>query len=89
MSVEVVLGIARQTLEVTLALAGPVLLAGLIAGVSVSLFQALTHINDMTMTLIPKMMAVIAALALFGTWMLERLMSFTRLLIENMPRYVG
>jgi len=89
MTVEVVLGIGRQTLEVTLALAGPVLLAGLIAGVSVSLFQALTHINDMTMTLIPKMMAVIAALALFGTWMLERLMSFTRLLIENMPRYVG
>jgi flagellar biosynthetic protein FliQ len=89
MTVEVVLGIGRQTLEVTLALAGPVLLAGLIAGVSVSLFQALTHINDMTMTLIPKMIAVIAALAMFGTWMLERLMSFTRLLIEGMPRYIG
>jgi flagellar biosynthesis protein FliQ len=43
----------------------------------------------MTLTLIPKMMAVIAALAVFGTWMLERLLSFTRLLIEGLPRFVG
>lgn len=89
MDIETILGIGRQTLEITLALAGPVLLAGLVAGVGVSLFQALTHINDMTLTLIPKMIAVIAALAVFGTWMLERLLSFTRLLIEGLPRFVG
>jgi flagellar biosynthetic protein FliQ len=87
--IETILGIGRQTLEITLALAGPVLLAGLVAGVGVSLFQALTHINDMTLTLIPKMMAVIAALAVFGTWMLERLLNFTRLLIEGLPGFVG
>ena len=89
MDIETILGIGRQTLEITLALAGPVLLAGLVAGVGVSLFQALTHINDMTLTLIPKMMAVIAALAVFGTWMLERLLNFTRLLIEGLPGFVG
>jgi flagellar biosynthetic protein FliQ len=83
-TVEMVIGIGRQALEVTLALAGPVLLSGLVAGVSVSLFQALTHINDHTLTLIPKMMAVVASLALFGPWMLQRLLSFTTVLIQSL-----
>ena len=88
MTVEVVMGIGRLALDVTLALAGPILLAGLAAGVCMSLFQALTHINDMTMTLIPKMVAVVGALAVFGPWMLSRLMSFTTVLIQSLPGYV-
>lgn len=88
MTVEIIMGIARQALEVTMVLAGPVLLTGLVAGVLVSLVQAATHINDQTLTLIPKMVAVLVALAFFGPWMLERLLSFTRALIEGLPGYV-
>jgi flagellar biosynthetic protein FliQ len=89
MTVEMIIGIGRQALEVTLALAGPVLLAGLMAGVLVALFQAVTQINEMTLTLIPKMLAVVAALALFGPWMLQKLVSFTTILIKGLPDYVG
>ena len=88
MTVEVIIGIARETIEVMLTLAGPVLAAGLVAGVVVSLFQAVTRIQDMTLTLIPKMVAVVASLALFGPWMLERLLGFTTSVIRGLPTYV-
>ncbi len=88
MSVEMIIGIGRETIEVMMMLAGPVLAAGLIAGVLVSLFQTVTRIQDMTLTLVPKMLAVVASLALFGPWMLERLLGFTTRLIEGLPSYV-
>ena len=88
MSVEMIIGIGRETIEVMIILAGPVLAAGLIAGVLVSLFQTVTRIQDMTLTLVPKMLAVVASLALFGPWMLERLLGFTTSLIESLPSYV-
>lgn len=89
MTIEMITGIGRQTLEVVLAIAGPVLLAGLIAGVAVALFQAVTQINEMTLTLIPKMLAVVVSLAVFGPWMLQKLVTFTTVLIRDLPRYVG
>ena len=89
MTIEMIIGIGRQALEVVLALAGPVLLAGLAAGVTVALFQAVTQINEMTLTLIPKMLAVVATLAVLGPWMLQKLVTFTTLLIQDLPRYVG
>ena len=88
MSVEMIIGIGRETIEVMMILAGPVLAAGLIAGVLVSLFQTVTRIQDMTLSLVPKMLAVVASLALFGPWMLERLLGFTTRLIEDLPSYV-
>jgi flagellar biosynthesis protein FliQ len=87
-SVEVIIGIGRETIEVMMMLAGPVLAAGLIAGVLVSLFQAVTRIQDMTLSLVPKMLAVVASLALFGPWMLERLLGFTTSLIQGLPSCV-
>ena len=88
MGVEVVVGLGRSSLELTLALAGPVLLCGLIAGVSVSLFQALTQINDVTLAFIPKIIATSGALLLFGPWMLQRLISFTTGILQSLPNYV-
>lgn len=88
MTVEVVIGLARETIEVMLTLAGPVLAAGLAAGIVVSLFQAVTRIQDMTLTLIPKMVAVVAALALFGPWMLARLLTFTTSMIGGLPSHM-
>jgi flagellar biosynthetic protein FliQ len=88
MAVETVMGLGRGALEVTLALAGPVLLFGLIAGLSVSVFQAVTQINEMTLTFIPKIAATVAALLLFGPWMLQKLLTFTTALLQGLPGYV-
>jgi flagellar biosynthetic protein FliQ len=88
MSVETVIAIGRSALELTLALAGPVLLFGLVAGLAVSVFQALTQINEITLTFIPKIAATVAALVLFGPWMLARLVTFTTTLFQSLPGYV-
>lgn len=88
MGVEVVVGIGRTSLELALCLAGPVLVFGLVAGLSVSLFQALTQINDVTLAFIPKILATCSALLVFGPWMLQRLMSFTTTLFQSLPNYV-
>lgn len=88
MDVGAVIRIGQTALEMTLVLAGPVLLAGLIAGLGVSVFQALTQINEITLTFIPKIAATAAVLALCGPWMLARLISFTTTLFESLPGYV-
>jgi flagellar biosynthetic protein FliQ len=88
MGVETVIGIGRSALQLTLELAGPVLLFGLVTGLCVSMFQALTQINEVTLTFIPKIAAVAAALVLFGPWMLTRLVSFTTTLFQSLPTYV-
>jgi flagellar biosynthetic protein FliQ len=86
--VESVIGIGRSALELTLALAGPVLLLSLIAGLAVAVFQALTQINEVTLAFIPKIAATAAALILFGPWMLTRLIAFTTTLFQSLPNYV-
>ncbi len=88
MTVETVIAVGRSALELTIALAGPVLLFGLVAGLGVSIFQALTQINEITLTFIPKIVATAAALALFGPWMLTRLITFTTTLFQSLPDYV-
>lgn len=71
-----VLEIGRNMLLVSLKLALPVLLFGLVAGVLVSIFQAVTQIQEFTLTFVPKLLAVVAALALFGPWMLTTMVHF-------------
>jgi flagellar biosynthetic protein FliQ len=88
MTVETVIAVGRSALELTIALAGPVLLFGLVAGLGVSIFQALTQINEITLTFIPKIVATAAALVLFGPWMLARLITFTTTLFQSLPDYV-
>lgn len=88
MDVAAIVGIGRGALEVTVALAGPVLLFGLVAGLGVAIFQALTQINEMTLTFIPKILATVLALVVFGPWMLERLLAFTSTLFQSLPTYV-
>lgn len=88
MGVETVIGIGRSALELTLSLAGPVLLFGLVVGLAVAIFQALTQINEVTLTFIPKIAATAAALVLFGPWMLTRLVNFTTTLFQSLPTYV-
>lgn len=89
MTPEALIDILRGALQLAAMLAGPALLFGLVAGVAVSVFQATTQINDMTLVFVPKALATLAALILFGSWMLQIFISFTRELIGNLPTLIN
>ena len=72
---------------VTLLLSAPMLGFGLIVGLLVSIFQAVTQINEMTLTFIPKILAVAAALAIFLPWIVNTLVDFTVNLLNQLPNY--
>ena len=85
MSQSEVLEISRHCLLVALQLALPILLFGLVAGVLVSIFQAVTQIQEFTLTFVPKMLAVVLALIIFGPWMLSTLVNFIVQTFNRMP----
>ena len=89
MSPEMVVTIGRHALEMTLMLAAPLLLTALAVGLLVGIFQAATSINEMTLSFIPKLLAMAAVLALTGPWMIRQLVEYTRGLIENIPGMIG
>ena len=72
-----VLYLGRYTLETTLMIAGPILITCMIVGVTVTLFQAVTSIRDMTLTIVPKLLSVGVVTLIFGNWMLQVLLTFT------------
>jgi flagellar biosynthetic protein FliQ len=77
MTTEFVVALARKAIEATLLLSAPMLLAGLVVGLLVSIFQAATQINEQTMTFIPKIAAVLIALLLFSPWLIKVMLAFT------------
>jgi flagellar biosynthesis protein FliQ len=89
MSPETVVNVGRHALEMTLMLAAPLLLTALAVGLIVGIFQAATQINEMTLSFIPKLLAMAAVLALTGPWMLRSLIEYTRGLIESIPGMIG
>lgn len=89
MTPETLIDMLRGALEVGGMVAGPAILFGLIAGVAVSIFQATTQINDFTLVFVPKVLATLLALVLFGSWMLQTYLSFTRQVIINLPHLIN
>ncbi|MBV6423842.1 MAG: hypothetical protein NAOJABEB_01652 [Steroidobacteraceae bacterium] len=89
MSPEDVLAVGRHALEVTLLLAAPLLLTALAVGLLVGIFQAATQVNEMTLSFIPKLIAMAAALMLAGPWMLKLIVAYTRELFESIPRWLN
>ena len=89
MTPESVLWIAQHALEITLLMSAPPLLAALLTGLLVSVFQAATQINEMTLSFIPKLLAIFGALVLFGPWMLALLLDNNRDLFNGIPRMIG
>jgi flagellar biosynthetic protein FliQ len=89
MTPDTVLSIGKEALMVTLIVSAPMLIAGLIVGLAVSIFQAVTQIHEMTLTFIPKIIAVILALLVFMSFMLTVLMDFTIRLFQNINYYIG
>jgi flagellar biosynthetic protein FliQ len=83
-----VLTLAQKTVQITLILAGPVLLISLLVGSLVSLVQAATQINETTLTFIPKLIGVIAVILLLGAWMLQQMLTFTANLFNSLPSLI-
>ena len=79
--------IAREAMIITLLLAAPMLGFGLIVGLLVSILQAVTQINEMTLTFIPKIIAVALALAIFMPWLIRTLVDFTIRLLTRLPNF--
>lgn len=90
MTPDTVIDLGRDAIYVTVLLAAPLLLSALATGLLVSLFQAATQINEQTLSFIPKLLAMVIALLLSGSWMLTLILDFTRgLITEIVPRLVG
>ncbi|MBV6416138.1 MAG: hypothetical protein CMLOHMNK_00669 [Steroidobacteraceae bacterium] len=85
MTPDEVLAIGRHALEVTLLLAAPMLLVALAVGLLVGVFQAATQINEMTLSFIPKLLAMAVTLMIAGPWMLKLIVGYTRELFESIP----
>ena len=88
MTPEFITGFFFEAIKTAIALSAPMLLAGLAVGLLVSIFQAATSINEMTLTFIPKMLAVALALIFFFPWMMQTMIVFTTNLFENIVIYV-
>ncbi|HVY08470.1 MAG TPA: flagellar biosynthesis protein FliQ [Burkholderiales bacterium] len=89
MTPETVMTICRQALELTLLVSAPLLLAALAVGLLVSVFQAATQINEMTLSFIPKLVAILVMLVLAGPWMITMMVDYMRRLLENLPFMIG
>ena len=89
MTPETVMSIAYQAMMLTLYLGAPLLLTALLIGLLVSLFQAATQINEMTLSFIPKILGVFAVLIIAGPWLLSLIIDFTRTLFQNIPFLVS
>jgi flagellar biosynthetic protein FliQ len=83
-----ILTLAQNTVRIMLVLAGPVLIVSLIIGSLISLIQAATQINEVTMTFIPKIVAIAAVLLILGSWMLQQMLVFTSDLFNSLPNFV-
>ena len=88
MTPEFVTGFLSEGIKTAILLAAPMLFAGLVVGLIVSIFQAATQINEMTMTFIPKILAVGLALLIFFPWMLQTMIYFIQNLFINIPNYI-
>ena len=88
MDQDTVINIAQNALLVTLYVSAPLLGLSLLVGLVVSIFQATTQIQEQTLSFIPKILAVIVAIAVFGSWMLRVLMEYTNNLYQNINQYI-
>ena len=88
MTPELVVNFAKDALSLTILVAMPMLGLGLLVGLTVSVFQATTSIQEMTLTFVPKILAVLLGLLYFAPWMLSKLVAFTESVFQNIPLYI-
>jgi flagellar biosynthetic protein FliQ len=88
MTGDYITGFLYEAIKVSILLSAPMLLAGLVVGLLVSIFQAATSINEMTLTFIPKMLAVAGALVFFFPWMMQTMVAFTEQMFISMNQFI-
>lgn len=89
MNQDTVVNLASQAMSLALKVAGPLLLVGLVIGLLVSVFQAITQIQEQSLTLIPKILGVAVVVVVLGPWMLGQLVAYTTNLYTAIPSMVG
>ncbi len=89
MNQDTVVNLASQAMSLALKVAGPLLLVGLVIGLLVSVFQAVTQIQEQSLTLIPKILGVAVVVVVLGPWMLGQLVAYTTNLYTSIPSMVG
>ncbi len=89
MTPESVMTLAQQAMEITILISLPMLLAALVVGLLVSIFQAATQINEMTLSFIPKLLVMFLVLMLAGPWMLSQILNYMTTLFSNIPSMIG
>ena len=89
MTPEMVINLVQNALFILIIVAAPILLVALGVGLLVSVFQAATQINEMTLTFIPKLLAMFLVLVLAGPWMLRTLIEYTTRLLSSIPNMIG
>jgi flagellar biosynthetic protein FliQ len=85
---EFAIEVVNQAIKVTLMLAAPMLIGALVVGILVSIFQAVTQINEQTLSFIPKILVIVAALVIFSPWMMETMVSYTQDLFTSIPELI-
>ncbi len=88
MTTEFVLGLAQKAIETMLMTSLPVLMVSLVVGLLVSLFQAVTQIQETTLAFVPKIIVTFLAILFFGPWMLEKMLGLTREIFQNFPLWI-
>lgn len=88
MTEELIVHLGQEALKTTAMLAAPMLVSTLVVGLGVSIFQALTQINEATLTFVPKMIVVAIVIILAGPWMMDVMSQYTVSLFENLPTMV-
>ncbi len=88
MGADSVIDLGREAMMLTLTLAGPILIVALLIGTAVGFFQAVTQIQDSTISLVPKILAVFIALAISLPWMMERMLEFSQRMFGTMPTFL-
>ncbi|SDI94139.1 flagellar biosynthesis protein FliQ [Natribacillus halophilus] len=89
MTQETVLSMAERSMTVIFVVAGPLLVVALALGLTVAVFQATTQIQEQTLAFIPKIIGVLAAVVVFGAWMLGQLTAFTEEIYTNLHNFIG
>ena len=89
MTPEYVIKLGQDTLTLVLYVGGPVLIVALVVGLAVAIFQAVTQVHEMTLTFIPKILAVGVTIVLVLPWMLQQMLEFTASLLRSIPMLVG
>jgi flagellar biosynthetic protein FliQ len=89
MNQDTVVNLASQAITLALSVAGPLLLASLVIGLVISVFQAVTQIQEQTLSLIPKIVGIVLVIVVLGPWMVNKMVTYTQNLYGSIPSMVG